>query len=247
MTTAIPLRVPTEMTPRTKARLTAAFYLATLIAAFVAEGLISRRLVVYGNAATTAANIVANESLLQLGFTAYLIEMSCQIAMTLLFYELLKPVSRSAALVATTFGLVGCTIKTMSRLFFVAPLLILGSGSSFGDFTAAQAQSLALLLLGVNDHGAAIAMMFFGLNAVIRGWLILRSTFLPRFLGVLAVLSGAGWLTFLSQPLGYRLFPYVAPVALLGSLATIGWLFVYGVDEDRWRAQAQRAAAAIWR
>ena len=247
MTTAIPLGVPAEMSPRTKARLTAAFYLATLIAAFIAEGLISRRLVVYGNAATTGANIVANESLFQLGFTAYLIEMSCQIAMTLLFYDLLKPVSRSASLAAAAFGLIGCTIKTMSRLFFIAPLLILGSGASLGDFTAAQAQSLSLLLLGVNDHGAAIAMVFFGLNAVIRGWLVLRSTFLPRFLGVLTMISGAGWLVFLSQPLGYRLFTYVAPVALLGSLATIVWLFVYGVDEDRWRAQAQRAAASIWR
>ena len=238
MTAAITLGGHAEMSPRTKARLTGAFYLATLLAAFVAEGLISRRFVDYGNAAATATNILANESLFQLGFTMYLVEMACQITMTVLFYELLKPVSRSASLLALTFGLVGCTIKTMSRLFFVAPLLIIGSGAAFGDFTAAQGRSLALLFLGVNDHGAAIAMVFFGLNAMLKGWLILRSTFLPRALGALSIIGGAGWVAFLSQPLGYRLFPYIAPLALLASLATIVWLLVYGVNEQRWREQA---------
>jgi hypothetical protein len=99
----------------------------------------------------------------------------------------------------------------------------------------------------VNDLGAGIALAFFGFNTLLKGWLILRSTFLPRFLGVLSILGGIGWLTFLSPTLGNRLFPYAAAVGLVGSLATIVWLLVYGVNEQRWRAQAAASAASIWR
>jgi hypothetical protein len=93
---------------------------------------------------------------------------------------------------------------------------------------------MALLFYNVNEMGAAIAVVFFGFNTVITGWLIIRSTYLPRFLGWIAVVGGIGWLAFLWPPLGYRLNLYIAAIALLGSLATIVWMLVYGVKEERW-------------
>ena len=81
---------------------------------------------------------------------------------------------------------------------------------------------------------AGVALGFFGLETVLEGWLILRSTFLPRWLGALTIIAGAGWLAFLSPTLGYAVFNVIALVALIGSIATIGWLLVKGVDEERW-------------
>jgi hypothetical protein len=234
-----------EASPRLKARITGVFYLLTMLTGIFAQGFVSERLVVFGDAAATATNILTHKCLFQLGFTMYLVEMACQIVFTVLFYDLLKPVSRSIALVAAFLGLAGCTIKTLSRLFYIAPLFVLGGAHYLSVFTVAQLQALALLFLKVNDQGAGVALAFFGFYALLTGYLIVRSTFLPRFLGVWSILAGLGWLTFLYPPLGYRLFPYLAVFGFLGAAALILWLLVFGVNEQRWKEQAGAAAASI--
>jgi hypothetical protein len=228
-----------EASPRRMARITGAFYLLTMLAGLFAQGFVSNRLVVSGDAAATATNILTHRNLFQLGFTVYLIEMASQIAFTVLLYELLKPVNRTVSLLAAFLGLAGCTIKTVSRLFYIAPLFVLGGASYLSAFDPKQLQLLALLFLRVNDEGAAISLAFFGFYALLTGYLIFRSTFLPRFLGVWSELAGIGWLAFLYPPLGYRLFLYLAAFGFLGAMALIVWLLVFGVNEQRWKEQAQ--------
>ena len=224
--------------PRLKARIAGVFYLLTILTGIFAEAFVSSRLVVNGDAAATANSILTHKGLFQLGFAVYLIEMACQVTITALFYDLLKPAGRSISLAAAFLGLTGCVIKTLSRLFFIAPLFILGGAHYLSVFTAQQLQALALLFLKVNDRGAAIALVFFGFSALLMGYLIIRSTFLPRVLGVLSVLGGLGWLTFLYPPLGYSLFLYIAAFGILGSAALILWLLAFGVNDQRWKEQA---------
>ena len=132
-------------------------------------------------------------------------------------------------------------IKALSRLFYVAPAIVLEGTHYLNTFSAEQLHSIALLFYNVNEMGAAIAVVFFGFSTLITGWLIIRSTYLPRVLGWIAVVGGIGWLAFLWPPLGYRLNLYIAAVGILGSLATILWMIVFGVNEERWVEQARAA------
>src|SRR5258708_21103256 len=107
-----------------------------MLTGMFAQACLSGGRIVDGGAGAPAANILAHKSLFQLGFTVYLIEMACQIAMTVLFYELLKPAGRTVSLLAASLGFTGCVIKTFSRLFYIAPLFILGGSHYLIVFNA---------------------------------------------------------------------------------------------------------------
>jgi len=231
----------TTTSPRLLARMAGLLLLLTILGGIFAQGFVSERLVVFSDAALTANNILAHRGLFQAGYAVYLIEMACQIAAAAYFYLLLRPVSNSVALTAAFLELSGCIVKTFARVFFIMPLFVLGGASALSAFSTQELQSLALLLLKVNDQGAALALAFFGFSTVLNGYLTFRSGFLPRWLGGLSMVSGLGWLTFLYPPLGYRAFPFIALVALLGAAATIFWLLVFGVNEERWREQADES------
>jgi hypothetical protein len=186
-----------ETSPSTRGRILAALYLFVIIAGIIAQAFISDRLVVSNDAAKTAANILANKSLYRLAFTIFMLEMAAQVAVSALFYDLLKPVNRSVARLSMILGLTASGIKTMARLFFYMPLILLEGGTYLSAFEPAQLEALALVSLRINSRGAAIALIFFGFETLLRGWLLFKSEFLPRFLGVISMIGGLGWLTFL--------------------------------------------------
>jgi hypothetical protein len=150
-----------EVSPRLKARIAGVFYLLTFLTGGVA-------LFVRG----------------RLGLVAGLIAAACYIAVTLLFYDMFKPVNRSLSLLAAFFSLAGCAIGLLS-LFHLAPSHI-------------------------------SPLVFFGFYCLLIGYLIFRSTFLPRILGVLMAFAGLGWLAFVSPPLLNHLSPYIFPPASSG-------------------------------
>jgi hypothetical protein len=153
----------------------------------------------------------------------------------------MKPVNRSVARASAVIGLTGCGIKTMARLFYYAPLILLGGASYLSAIQPAQLGALSLAFIKINNQGAAIGLIFFGLETLLRGWLVFKSGFLPRFLGVLSMIGGLGWLTFLWPPLGSQAFAGVALFAIAGVIATTGWLFIRGVDDVKWRARSLRS------
>jgi len=227
--------------PKRLARWIGLLYLVLIATAAFAQGYVSERLFVAGDAAATAANILANKGLIRAGYAFYLVEMACDMTVAALLYVLLKPVSRPVALVALVLSLAGAVFKTFARVFFLLPLFILGGTTALAAFAPEQREALAALSLRINDQGAALAMAFFGFATLLKGFLVLRSGFWPRALGVLSILGGLGWLSYLYAPLLSRVFPYVMGIGLLGVAVHIFWLLVFGVDEKRWRERAEAA------
>src|SRR6202140_1116571 len=231
-----------EASPRFKARMAGVSQLLEALTATFGEVIVLGRLVVSGNAAATAANILGHERLFWLGFASSLIGVAFHIVWALLIYLLLKHVNRSLSLLAAFFVLVSCAMQALTSLLYLAPLLILQGGSSLRAFTAEQLQALALMFLKLNQYAYNIDLVFFGLWCVLTGYLIFRSTFLPRILGVLLAISGLGYVTYLYPPLAYYLFvPYIASAAALGEIPLELWLIVRGVNVQRWKEQASAA------
>jgi len=232
-----------EMSPRFKARMAGVCQLMEAVTAAFGQVIIPGKLVVAGNAAATAANILGHERLFWLGFVLSVIGVAFHLAWALLMYVLLKPVNRNLSLLAAFFVLVSCAMQALTSLLYLAPLLILQGGSSFSAFTAEQLQALALMFLKLNEYAFNIDLVFFGLWCVLAGYLIFRSTFLPRTLGVLLAIDGLGFVTYLYPPLAYHLFiPYLAAASALGEIPLELWLIVIGVNAQRWKEQATAAA-----
>lgn len=236
-----------ETSPSARGRILAGFSLSVVICGIIAQVFIADGLVDANDAAKTAANIIASKSTYRLAFTIFIVEMAAQIATTAMFYDLLKPVNRSMARLSALMGLVGSGMKMFARVFYYAPLILLSGVAYLSVIDPTQLAALSLVSIKINNQGAAIALVFFGFETVLQGWLIYRSGFLPRFLGVLSMVGGAGWLTFLWPPLGSSAFVFVALFAIVGVILTAGWLLVRGVDDVRWRQRATLAASSIWR
>ena len=244
MSTSVIMQRVKEASPRFKARMAGACQLLEAVTAASGEVLILGKLFVAGNAAATAANILGHERLFWLGFASSLIGVAFHIAWALLMYELLKPVNRSVSLLAAFVILVGCAIQALTSLLYLAPLPILQGAGSFSAFTPEQLQALALMFLKLNAYAFDIYLVFFGFWCVLTGYLIFRSTFLPRVLGVLFTISGLGWVTYLSPPLAHRVYPFIAAASALGEIPLELWLIVMGVNVQRWKEQASAARSS---
>jgi hypothetical protein len=115
---------------------------------------------------------------------------------------------------------------------------VLTAGSSLSAFTQEQLQALAYMFLKLNGLAMDTNLVFFGLWCVLTGYLIFRSTFMPRILGVLLAIDGLGWMIFMSPPLGHYLFPIIAVACGLAEIPLQLWLLIFGVNNERWKAQA---------
>jgi hypothetical protein len=236
-----------EASPRLKARVAGVLYLLIFVAAPFAEFFVRGRLVISGDPAATATNILAHELLFRLGFVAELITLVCDTTVALIFYDLLKPVSRSLSLLAAFFRLMLVAIMAVDSLNYFSPLVLLGGAHFLTAFKADQLQGLVLVSQSLFTHGYNISLVFFGFHCLLIGYLIYRSTFLPRIIGVLLAIGGPCYVT---NSLASFLSPgFAAPYLLippgLGELSLTLWLLVVGVNVQRWKEQASAAGASI--
>ena len=223
-----------EASPLSTANFAGAFYLTSILTGGAAA-FVRWRLVVPGDAAATATNILAHEPLFRMVLAADLISASCYVAVTVLFYEMFKMVNKRLSLLAAFFSLTSGAIVAFACLFHIAALVVLRGAQYLNILDVQPLPTLALLCLKLRAQTYGISLVFVGFSCLLIGYLIFKSTFLPRILGVLIVIAGLGWLTVLSPPLAKYLWPYIAAPGLMSEGALTLWLLVIGVNAERWK------------
>src|SRR4051812_34178066 len=227
--------------PRMLGRMAGVFWLLCILTSIGGVAL-TLPLVVRGDATATAAKIMASPWLYRLGSLAGLLSGLWYLGVTFILYYLLKPVSSRLSLTAALFGGAGVTIGAAWSVTTLLPLRLLAMPGNTG-FTAAQLQSLTLLILEVQTDVFSVGMIFFGVQCVVLGFLIARSGFIPRPLGILLAIGGVSYVflslvSLLVPAAGTQLVRFVAPVALLGEGSLTVWLLWRSVDGERWQARS---------
>jgi hypothetical protein len=217
------------------------FYL--LMAVFgEAANLARRGLIVSGDASATAINIQAHQSLYLLGYAGDILMVASYVVVTALLYRVFKPVNKSVALTAAAFGFMGCAILAIAYSYELAPLALLGNVRYLAAFTMEQREALSYVFLKFYSLTYGVSLVFFALYLLLIGWLIFRSTFMPRILGVFLML-GVWGLAFLFPPLAVKYLAWLR-LGSIGELLLLIWLLVKGVDSDKWFRQAAAARTA---
>lgn len=232
---------------QTCARAVGVAMLLSIIFGAIGEAYIPGRIIVASDAAATAANVLQHPELFRLGFAAYLVEGICDVALAVLFYLLLRPAGRGVALLSAFFGLASMVVYAVAESFYFAPSLILRDAAYLAAFSVDQRDTLALLSFKLFGTIATLFLALYGVASMLRGYLIAKSGYLPRTLGVLYVIGGAG---FILKTVTYVLAPqytsdlWLMPLAIAGIPLT-GWLLVKGVDTTRLLATDSRPTPRV--
>ena len=221
--------------PQRYARLGGALYLAIIVLGAFAEGFVTDRLVVSGDAAATAHHILASISLWRWGVASDFMVVVLAVPLLWIEYLLLRPVSRHLVLLAVMFNLVSLAVEAISKLFLLVVAPTLTHPGFLEAFSPAQLQVLADLALRSHDVAFNIALVFFGFTCLLYGYVIFRSGFLPRTIGVLMQLAGLGYLVaclaaMFAPALSRVITPLILIPPLIGESSFCLWLLVKGVD-----------------
>ncbi|HSS60175.1 MAG TPA: DUF4386 domain-containing protein [Candidatus Limnocylindrales bacterium] len=234
----------TRLSPRGRARVAGVFEFLEGTASSQGQVFLLGSLVVAGDAAATAHNILGHEALFRLGFLISVAGVAFHLAWGLFMYQLMKPVNGTLAALAVFFVITTSALQALTAFFYLAPLLVLQGGSGLSGLTTEQAQALAMAFLKLNTAAFQLDLVFFGLWCLVTGYLIWRSSFLPRLLGLLLMVDGLGWSLYVWPPLATYLFPAIAVASGLAELPLQFWLIVFGANSERWREQ-ERAAEPV--
>ena len=220
------------------ARWIGALYVITVISAGWGEAHVPNVLLLADDVAGTARKVASSVGLFRASFVAYLLEATCDIVLNVLFYALLRPVSRYLALLALCFGLMATSIYVAGELLYFASALPATDSHVARAMTPEAKASLTYVCLTIYSYVNGIFATFYGTTALVRGYLMLRSGFLPRTLGTLFMLGGASFiadnLIVVVAP-QYDL-PYILVPMFVAMISWTLWLWIKGIDFTRWHA-----------
>lgn len=233
------------------ARLGGALYLILIIAGIFAEFFVRSSLIVPGDAAATASQITASEGLFRFGIAADGIMIISDIALALIFYVLFKPVNTALALLAAFFRLIQAATLSVNLLNLFYPLQLLSGADYLGAFGSEQLYAQALIFLQAHGIGYSIGLIFFGVSLFVLGYLIIKSGYVPKILGILLIIASIGYLIdsfakvlLLNYQSYEALFAVVVFLpAFIAELALCLWLLFKGVNVQKWQERAGKTAS----
>ncbi|MDT4966889.1 MAG: hypothetical protein QOJ64_1626 [Acidobacteriota bacterium] len=237
-----------QTSPQFYARIGGVLYLIIIIIGSVGELFLRDSMIVSGDATETAQRIMSSQSLWREGTAAEYFLLICAVPLLLILYRLLKPVSRDLALLAVFFNLVSITIEAVTSLSLMQTLSPLANANYLKVLDPQQLHALAYLSIRSHEDGFGVSLIFFGCFCLVVGYLILKSGYLPKVIGVLMQIAGLCYLTnsfalILSPALAGRLFPTILLPALVGEASLCLWLLVKGVNVSKWKARVSAKPA----
>lgn len=221
------------------ARVAGLLYLVVIATGLFAEVFVRQAFRVSGDALATANNIQSAEMLFRWGIVADLINLVCGLPCVLIIYSLFKQVNKFLLQLALTLVVIQTAIIAVNLLNQISPLLILSSSSSYlNTFQPNQLATLSQLSLNIQVQGYAIGLVFFGFYCLLVGYVIYKSLLVPKFLGILYIISGLGYLInsftmFLSKDFANPIFTYVAIPIFIGEFSFCMWLVIKGVNDSK--------------
>jgi len=229
--------------PQKMARVAGFLYLSLVLLAFFGFPYGSSHMFVAGDAAATVNNIMTSEWRLRLNIVVNLLGLIVNVFVVLALYRLLKPVNKNIASLMVVFLLLSVPIGMLNELNHIAVLLLLSGANYLSPFTTEQLHTLVLLFHDLHTGGLNIAQIFWGLWLFPMGYLVFKSGFLPRILGILLMIGCIGWLAdsfaaFLLPNLGLTIGMFTG----LGEVLLPLWLVIKGVNVEQWEKRAAESA-----
>ena len=214
-------------------------YLVIILLGGFGELFVRGTLIVSGDATATANGISSSQFLWRAGIAGDLLMHVCDVPVILILYFLLRPVSKSLALLATLINLVQTAVLAANKLNLLVPLFLLDDAGYLKAFSPEQLQVLSYLAIKAHGYGFGFGLIFFGFACLVRGWLIFRSGYFPKTLGLLMLMAGLSYLTnsfalLLAPSVAASIFPGVLIPAFVGELSLCLWLIVKGVNMRQW-------------
>jgi hypothetical protein len=222
------------------ARIGGIFYLLIIIAGICSELLARKGIIVPGNAAATVDRLVASQSLWRASIALDLLMHVCDIPLMVILYILLRPVNKDLALMELFFKLAQTAILVATKLNLFIPLYLNSDAHYLSAFTINQRQALSYISIIADEHGFSVGLIFFGFGSLILGYLVYKSGYLPRFIGILMAIAGICYLVnsfaiILLPGLSAKLFPAILLPSFIAELILCFRLLFKGVDIKKWQ------------
>ena len=229
------------------ARFAGILYLIITVAAIFAHFYVPSNIIVSGDAAATANNITTSETLFRVGGVgSELVVLLSEVILSVVLYVLLKPVNKTLSMLAAVSRLVMTTIHGLNLLNYFFAILLLSGAGYLSAFNTEQLHGLVMLFLEAHSIGFTIGIAFLTLHVFILGYLILKSGYFPKVLGLLFIAAGVGYLVDSFALLlfsGYETTPtIIAIVIAFSEIAFPLWLLIKGVNKEGWEKRSLKSA-----